>query len=103
MHVQASGPAYARAGTPPAVITALRPQGETLNLRFKNFANNVSYTVEGTEDLASGVWTPVVERIDANTRPVLAGADGAPELSADVPAAGNAAARFFRVVVPNVK
>ncbi|MDD4102671.1 MAG: hypothetical protein PHU80_08585 [Kiritimatiellae bacterium] len=101
--VSASGAAYARSNTPRAVITALKADEDKVNLRFKNFDTGVSYTVESTADLSNGQWIPVADRIDARSRPVLAGADGTPELSADVPLDNNATARFFRVVVPNVK
>lgn len=100
--VQASSAAYAHKDTPKAIITALKPEGDKVGLRFKNFADNVSYTVESTTDLASGQWVKVADRIDSASRPVLAGADGAPEISAEVPVTGSASTRFFRVVVPNV-
>jgi len=98
----AAGQVYVDALTPSPVITAVEPAGSTVNLRFKNIADNVSYKVESTADLSSGQWQTVAERIDKKTGTVLMGAGGVEELKSSINVSGNNNVRFFRVMGPPV-
>ena len=96
-----SNPVYADAAlTPSPVITAVEPVGETVNLRFKNISDNVSYTVKSTSDLSSGQWQTVAERIDKKTGTVLQGAGGVQELKSEFTVSGNNTVHFFKVMGP---
>jgi len=98
----AAGQVYVDALTPSPVITAVEPAGNTVNLRFKNIADNVSYKVESTADLSSGQWEMAAERIDKKTGTVLMGAGGVEELKSEFQVFGNNNVRFFRVMGPPV-
>ena len=89
------------AGTPAPVITAVEPNGETVQVRFKNISSKALYEVQSTTDLASGKWLPAAgcTRLQATAQTVQ-GEGAAAELPAAVPVPANDNVRFFRVIVP---
>lgn len=97
----ASGQAKIPAGTPRPEIAALEPNGGTVNVRIKNFANGAMYEVQSRASLAGGDWqsAPGAARVQASAGNVVRGKSGADELSASVPKSEGDTVRFFRVVV----
>ncbi len=101
----ASATSAAPAGTPAPVIAEVNPQGETVNVRIRNFSDKALYEVQSTTDLASGAWQSATggkQRVQATAQAVVQGANG-PELPVAVQVPSNDRVRFFRVIVPGSK
>jgi outer membrane lipoprotein SlyB len=94
-----SGQTLAPAGTPAPEITAVQPNGDTVNVRFKNFSDKALYEVQSTTDLA-GQWQTVAKRVQATAQNIVQGENGA-ELPAAVQVPAGDKVRFFKVIVPN--
>jgi hypothetical protein len=99
----AATPSQAPADTPSPVISAVEPQGATVQVRIQNFTDKAIYEVQSTTDLASGAWQSASggqQRVQANAETVVTGANGAAELPVPVAVPENDRVRFFRVIVP---
>ena len=101
--LNATQASMALANVPAPVITAVVPQGNTANVRFKNFRENALYTVESTSDLAANNWQPANQgaRVQGKRANAVIGAGGAEELPVTVTVPENDKVRFFRVIVPS--
>ncbi|HNX34333.1 MAG TPA: hypothetical protein PKM57_06880 [Kiritimatiellia bacterium] len=97
--LNASAQTLAFADVPAPEITAVRPNGGAVDVRFKNFSEKALYEVQSATDLA-GEWQTVATRVQATALNVVQGANGA-ELPATVQVPATDTVRFFKVIVPN--
>jgi len=94
--LSASAPTRSPADTPAPEITAVQPNGNAVNVRFKNFKAGALYEVQSTTDLA-GEWQTVAQRIQVEKQNVVQGVNGA-ELPATAQVPATDKVRFFKVV-----
>lgn len=80
------------------VITSIKGQGESVEIKVGNVSADALYEVQSSSDLSAGSWIPAAGGIRLQL--LTAGGDEVPA-TLTVPAGDKV--RFFRVVVPNSK
>ncbi len=86
--------ALAPAGTQPPVITSLKGEGESVEIKVGNVRALTNYEVQSTTDLSAGNW----EAVSGGTRLQLS-AEGGDEIPRTLAVPQDDKVRFFRVIV----
>jgi hypothetical protein len=86
------------AGTPAPVITAVRTQSGSVEVKFSNFTDGALYEVHASTNIAAGAWVTAAggQRVQARDLGVTPGPGAELPVTVTVPA--NDTVRFFKVI-----